>query len=171
MGSEGFSHVFRFSPFFLRFLYFSLVFLLFSHDKSKRLQFTGKMGNFTPTPSAPTPFRTSRTNHFWGFSLFGQFLRSMASQHLGGHLHGTCCVLSGRPPEPSSDLLKVLFLSYLNSLRTLTSLNKEVRSFFLGDKSIWSYPSVSSLRDAHGFEKKRPNKKHGLGVFLRGYKP
>ena len=32
-------------------------------------------------------------------------------------------------------------------LKTLTSLNKEVRRFFLGDNSIWSYPSVSSLSD------------------------
>ena len=29
--------------------------------KTKKLQFTGKMGNFTPTPTAPTPLRTSRT--------------------------------------------------------------------------------------------------------------
>ena len=33
------------------------------------------------------------------------------------------------------------------ALKTLTSLNKEVRPFFLGDTSIWSYPSVSSLSD------------------------
>ena len=29
----------------------------------------------------------------------------------------------------------------------LTSLNKEVRPFFLSDNSIWSFPSVSSLSD------------------------
>ena len=33
------------------------------------------------------------------------------------------------------------------TLKTLTSLNKEVRPFFLGDNSIWSLPSVSSLSD------------------------
>ena len=33
------------------------------------------------------------------------------------------------------------------SLKTLTSLNKEVRPFFLCDNSIWSFPSVSSLGD------------------------
>ena len=33
------------------------------------------------------------------------------------------------------------------SLKTLTSLNKEVRVFFLSDNSIWSLPSVSSLSD------------------------
>ena len=33
------------------------------------------------------------------------------------------------------------------TLKTLTSLNKEVRPFFLGDNSIWSFPSVSSLSD------------------------
>ena len=45
---------------FLRFSSFFFVFCLFSWNKGKRLQFTGKMGNFTPTPSAPTPFGTSR---------------------------------------------------------------------------------------------------------------
>ena len=34
-----------------------------------------------------------------------------------------------------------------NFLKTLTSLNKEVRPFFLGDNSIWRLPSVSSLSD------------------------
>ena len=38
------------------------------------------------------------------------------------------------------------FLS-LTSLKTLTSLNKEVKPFFLGDNSIWSFPSFSSLSD------------------------
>ena len=33
------------------------------------------------------------------------------------------------------------------TLKTLTSLNKEVRPFFLSDHSIWSYPSVCSLSD------------------------
>ena len=33
------------------------------------------------------------------------------------------------------------------TLKTLTSLNKEVRPFFLSDNSIWSFPSVSSLSD------------------------
>ena len=31
--------------------------------------------------------------------------------------------------------------------KTLTSLNKEVRPFFLDNNSIWSFPSVSSLSD------------------------
>ena len=33
------------------------------------------------------------------------------------------------------------------SLQTLTSLNKEVRPFFLGGNSIWHFPSVSSRSD------------------------
>ena len=33
------------------------------------------------------------------------------------------------------------------TLKTLTSLNQEVRPFFLSDNSIWSFPSVSSLSD------------------------
>ena len=32
-------------------------------------------------------------------------------------------------------------------METLTSLNKEVRPFSLGDNSIWSFPPVSSLSD------------------------
>ena len=54
---------FRFSSFFFVFFRFSslfFAFLRFSWNEGKRLQFTGKMGNFTPTPSAPTPFGTSR---------------------------------------------------------------------------------------------------------------
>ena len=48
---------FRFSAFFFVFLGFSLILL---EDKGGQLQFTAKMGNFTPTPSAPTPCATSR---------------------------------------------------------------------------------------------------------------
>ena len=33
------------------------------------------------------------------------------------------------------------------TLKTLTSLNKEVRPFFLCDNSIWSFPSLSFLSD------------------------
>ena len=35
----------------------------------------------------------------------------------------------------------------INTLKALTSVNKEPRPFFLGDNSIWSSPSVSSLGD------------------------
>ena len=47
---------FAFFPFFYAFFSFffaSPLFLL--KDKGKQQQFTAKMGNFTPTPSAPTP--------------------------------------------------------------------------------------------------------------------
>ena len=44
----------RIFPLFLRFS------LLLLKDKGKQQQFTAKMGNFTPTPSAPTPCKTSR---------------------------------------------------------------------------------------------------------------
>ena len=33
----------------------------------------------------------------------------------------------------------------MSSLKTLTSLNKESRPFFLGDTSIWSFPSFLPL--------------------------
>ena len=65
MGSEWFSLFLRIFPLFLRpffplFLRFSLLLL---KDKGKQQQFAAKMGNFTPTPSAPTPCKTSRTQH------------------------------------------------------------------------------------------------------------
>ena len=47
----------RSSSFFFR---FSSLFWYSPRGQGKRLQFTAKMGNFTPTPSAPTPCRTSR---------------------------------------------------------------------------------------------------------------
>ena len=75
VGVDGVGGIFPFFTFFFVFLrafsfffaflrFSSLFFLRFSlillEDKGKRLQFTANMGNFTPTPSAPTPFRTSR---------------------------------------------------------------------------------------------------------------
>ena len=46
-----------FSRVFPHFLRFSLLLLM---GKGKQQQFTAKMGSFTPTPSAPTPCKTSR---------------------------------------------------------------------------------------------------------------
>ena len=82
MGSEGFSlfffsffslfFAFRFSSFsslffvffaFLRFSSFFFVFLRFSPFSLRTsANDCKKFGNFTPTPSAPTPLRTSRDN-------------------------------------------------------------------------------------------------------------
>ena len=45
------------------------------------------------------------------------------------------------------DFLILFLVQPKRFLRTLTSLNKEVRPFFLSDKSIWSFPSFSSLSD------------------------
>ena len=72
MGSEEFSPFFSlaFSFFFVfpRFASLFFVFLRFSgillRGRGKRLQFTATMGNFTPTPSAPTPCKTSRVKTF-----------------------------------------------------------------------------------------------------------
>ena len=55
----------RFFAFFCSFfvLVFSFVFPrspLILLEEGQKLQLTGKMGNFTPTPSAPTPLKTSR---------------------------------------------------------------------------------------------------------------
>ena len=57
MGSENFPFFsFFFSSHFFVFLRFSLTLL---EDKGKQLQFNANMGNFTPTPSAPTACKTS----------------------------------------------------------------------------------------------------------------
>ena len=61
--------------------------------------------------------------------ILGHPGRSLSKTTEEGHLH------------------KVLVRDIPTSLKALTSLNKEVRPFFLGDKSIWSFPSVSSLSD------------------------
>ena len=60
---------FLFLCFYLFFIVLLYFFPLFSENKGKQLQFTGKMGNFTPTPSAPTPCQTSRemsAEYPWG---------------------------------------------------------------------------------------------------------
>ena len=71
----------RFSSLFFVFLCCSLILL---EDKGKRLQFTAKRGNFTPTPSAPTPSKTSRSEEK-GRSLVVRIARptSLAIWHRG----------------------------------------------------------------------------------------
>ena len=67
----------------------------------------------------------------------------------------SCNVRGGRGPISESSKAGVsqaqswVFRAKLfrATLKTLTSLNKEVRAFFLSDNSIWSLPSVSSLSD------------------------
>ena len=51
-GAYIFPLFYAFFPLFLR------ISLLLLKDKGKQQQFTAKMGNFTPTPSAPTPCKT-----------------------------------------------------------------------------------------------------------------
>ena len=77
----------RFSSLFFAFLRFSsffFVFLLFSWDKGKRLQFTGKMGNFTPTrselPESSRSGTRARTIMFLG-------LQGYYSQHQQNYLN------------------------------------------------------------------------------------
>ena len=78
-----FSPFLRIFPLFLRifplFLRFSL---LLPQDKGKQQQFTAKMGNFTPTPSAPTPCKTSRTRNRMRFpsgnEMFGLWPQTLS---------------------------------------------------------------------------------------------
>ena len=53
------------------------------------------------------------------------------------------CFICALISEEEGGILATLLLT----LKTLTSLNKEVRPFLLGDNSIWSFPSGSSLSD------------------------
>ena len=56
-------------------------------------------------------------------------------------------IFSGKSRKQFGGNFQGIFQSILGTLKTLTSLNKEVKPFFLGENSIWSYPSVSSLSD------------------------
>ena len=51
------------------------------------------------------------------------------------------------PPPPPRPLKEGRDPNVEKTLKALTSLNKEVRPFFLGDNSIWRFPSVSCLSD------------------------
>ena len=60
--------------------------------------------------------------------------------HLGAPLR--------RPLKTTVDMTTLIFSTRGRpSLKTLTSLNKEARPFFLSDNRIWSFPSVSSLSE------------------------
>ena len=53
----------------------------------------------------------------------------------------------GKDPHPQDFSLTKKTARFTNLENPVTSLNKEVRPFFLSDNSIWSFPSVSSLSD------------------------
>ena len=75
--------------FFLRFFVFILL-----EDKGKRLQFTAKMGSFTPTLSAPTPCKTS-----WDESTLSSALRKMTKSRIlfwWNLLRSFCGEIAGR---------------------------------------------------------------------------
>ena len=52
-----------------------------------------------------------------------------------------------RNKTTATRLLSNSWKNLSSTLKTLTSLSKDVRPFLLSDNSIWSYPSVSSLSD------------------------
>ena len=59
----------------------------------------------------------------------------------GGGGGGAKYFFSGPKRPPRNEIFPAL------ALKTITSLNKEVRPFFLSDNSIWSFPSASSRSD------------------------
>ena len=58
-----------------------------------------------------------------------------------------CCVLGWKKSASAGPRRPTDLHMRQTTLKSLTSSNKESRPFFLGDKSIWSCPSVSSLSD------------------------
>ena len=67
-----FPFVHAFFPFFFAFFRFFFRFsLLLLKDKGKQHQFTAKMGNFTPTPSAPRPRLQNFPTNDWKLSCGG----------------------------------------------------------------------------------------------------
>ena len=87
---------------------------------------------------------------FWKTNLpFSRLLKIL-------HLRGEICLQNTHFYKQKVPCLKnplnwtgsvFLLLRKRVPFKTLTSLNKEVRPFFLGDNSIWRFPSVSSLSD------------------------
>ena len=87
----------RIFPLFLRnFPLFLRISPLFLKDKAKEQQFTAKMGNFTPTPSAPTPCKTSRQN------CLSLFLRCGAMRFNFENLENCNCPGVCKPWLPNS---------------------------------------------------------------------
>ena len=84
-----------------------------------------------------------RQLHFWGLKLsWGRFIEK------GGPPKRVVLWLLPRiAPHFAHILLRQPKKTVSWPLKALTSLNKEVRPFFLGDNSIWRFPSVSSLSD------------------------
>ena len=116
----------------------------------------GQNKKFTPNPlcipSGPNYWGTfGQTFDIWSLLLFGNPVQRMSATKLRASLGLFCKNLEGDnivplltyPPGRKNCEMK----SESITLKTLTSLNKEVWPFFLSDNSIWSLPSVSSLSD------------------------
>ena len=87
---------------------------------------------------------------FWGRVLRRVLRRELA---VGFAVKGSEKGVSRRCPErPLGEYDPFRRAPYLRvevatTLKTLTSINRESRPFFLGNNSIWSFASVSSLSD------------------------
>ena len=117
-----------------------------------RLKFSSEIENF----ERDWKFR-ARLNFFdrwalWGFGLplrFGprcERPRCQIASDVGRAMRTTKVSMALLAPDSlcQPDLRN---LQNLHLENPVTSLNKEVRPFFLGDNSIWSFPSISSLSD------------------------
>ena len=97
----------------------------------------GQTGLFLFDSTVKSPFCPVCPWDVWGFVL-GTIVPQGRSEKC---LCVFCLLVFSPPTQRNWNRLNRV------SLKTLTSLNKEVRPFFLGDNSIWSFPSVSSLSD------------------------
>ena len=95
--------------------------------------------------SITTPLQTGHAENISDFSVLQGVLQSLQCVNFWKQ---TCERKTWIPVTVCVSLRRSISCNFTClTLKTLTSLNKEVRPFFLGDNSIWSYPSVSFLSD------------------------
>ena len=107
------------------------------------------------SPSPEPILKKEASQPYWGGENSGNALE--ASNALNYRAWGIPAVLSREIPGNALRAFPGSFRNFsgISSGKSqpywgygpLTSLNKEVRPFFLGDNSIWSFPSVSFLSD------------------------
>ena len=95
--------------------------------------------------STPVTRKRARSPGQSGSKKFGMALETQGTQTLGRISRNVSRISRGG----SKSLRKKVRVQSVPSqtMKTLTSLNKEVRPSFLSDNSLWSLPSVFSLND------------------------
>ena len=114
------------------------------HEKHHKIRSKPNMKPQTQreTRTASRSFITLGCTNSPTMSTDTKHTRHETSPSLGAIFSCNSC----RDCEPEMSLPRAATMLF-HTLKTVTSLNKESRPFFLSDKSIWSFPSVSSLSD------------------------